>query len=364
MPTLFDNTEIPSYLSVEERGASAGSEALLNNYVLRVGEVRDIVYPTDKRSIGKICIEYEVEVQHRDGSGVATSSLYRGVTSSTVFGGQSDYINAVYRKDTNTNKAGVGNGSKVLLLCVSGDQSKAIIIGGFDDRVQQAPNNGHVFEFQFNGAQFNIDKDGQIELMFRGATNADGSLASSADEKAEGAKVFFEKDGSVTIQTNGQNRGQYIKIDHTNKIIDISAADDFAVDSSGDVTLTSGDGFYIESTGSAVAIRSRDGLQVGNANEAFVLGTTYRNAETQMNQLNSKMFQSASTLFQTAATSLQTAAPLNAIPMVGGVLAMPSLIAASTAMLAGAQMLNIISNTINQFENYSDKYVSNRNFGD
>jgi phage gp45-like len=362
MATLYDNTEIPSYLGIEPRGE--GNEVdLLTNYILRVGEVRDIIYPTDKRSIGKLCIEYEVEVQHRDGIGVATSSIYRGVTASTAFGGLADKINATFRKDTTSSDTGVGNGSKVLLLCLSGDQSKGIILGGFDDRKEKATNQGHVFEFEFNGAQFHVDNDGQIEIAFRGKTNADGSLADSADPNAEGAKILFEKDGSVTIQTNGQNRGQYIKLDHTNKIIEMSAASDFVVDSEV-VTVTSTDGMFLESTDSSVSIQSRDGLQVGSANEAFILGTTYRQNEGQMNQLNSKMLGMASTLLQTAGTTLQTAAALNAVPMVGGIMAMPSLIAVATAIMGASQALNTASNNINQFENNFSDYLSKRNFGD
>ena len=364
MTTLNDNTEVPSYLSVEQRGSEAGSDDLLNNYVMRVGEIRDIIYPTDNRSIGKLSIEYEVEVQHRDGSGVATSTIYRGVTASTLFGSLADRLDVTYRKDSSSNNTGVGDGSKVLLLCLSGDQSKAIIIGGFDDRGKQATNNGHHLFFEFNGAQLMVDKEGQIDLVFKGATKADGSLADGADTTAEGSKLSFTKDGSILLQTNNSNRSQFIKLDHTAKTLDFEVAEAWNVDVDGRTDLKTGGTFFIESTGDAVQINSDRGTFIGSASDQFMLGTTYRQAEGIMNGINSKALSAASILAQTAGTSLQTAAPMNAVPMVGGILAMPSLIAASAALLALGQMFNTMSQGIDQFEGNASKFLSTRNWND
>ena len=65
MPMLEDGTVIPSFMGVMSTPRSEGKNAFDNSY-LRYGEVVDIIYPDEQRSLGKKVIEYVVKVRHLD----------------------------------------------------------------------------------------------------------------------------------------------------------------------------------------------------------------------------------------------------------------------------------------------------------
>ncbi len=73
---MEDNTLIPSYFTTENRGKVTAGETL-NSISLRVGEVKEIVYPEDKLSLSKKWIEYTVEVVQRDKTQSSSSTLSR-----------------------------------------------------------------------------------------------------------------------------------------------------------------------------------------------------------------------------------------------------------------------------------------------
>lgn len=95
---LDDNTVVPSFQGLQPRGA-ARDTGNLNNLALRMGEVKDIVYSDDTRSITKKFTEYTVEVQHRDNRAAGTTTLYRGCLVSNLFGGAADSFRYTLRKD-------------------------------------------------------------------------------------------------------------------------------------------------------------------------------------------------------------------------------------------------------------------------
>ena len=118
---------IPSYLGAVPWGSTAGSEDQLLNYALREGEVKKLIPPSSSLSFSRTHPEYEILVQHRDGVGITTTTLYRGVAATSLWGSTADYTEATFRVDTTNKQNEPGNGARVLLLCVSGDQSRAVI---------------------------------------------------------------------------------------------------------------------------------------------------------------------------------------------------------------------------------------------
>jgi hypothetical protein len=77
---------------------------------------------------------------------------------------------------------GLGKGSKVLLLCLNGENNNAVILGGLRDQAdvsgfgdKEAKDLGHYFHFNFNGVSADIDKDGQFTLVYNGKTEVDGT---------------------------------------------------------------------------------------------------------------------------------------------------------------------------------------------
>jgi len=369
---LDDGTCIPSYLGISSRGSSAGSTDMLNDYVLRMGEVKKVIYPNDPLSYGKTTVEYEIEIQYRDGNGIYNTSSYRGCTVSTLFGGIADRFHATFRPDNGSSNNSVGVGSKVITLCLSGDQQKAIILGGVEDptnsRVESSAA-GHNLFFEFNGLRFTVDKDGQATVMFRGATKYDGTLDSGANANAEGTSVTFTKDGSVTVAT--PNSAQFVKLDHTKKTIEIQADTAWNAIVNGKTSFQSQNDLSILVSSGKVSVGASDrvyinsaGVSVGAATDAWLLGTTYRRSESQMHSQMMSTLSALAAAITTAATSLTIATPLNAIPVVGGVLAAPGLGAAAAALTTAGPLFATLSGYIAAFEATGPTYLSLKNLTD
>lgn len=363
---LGDGTVIPSYLGVGARGSSDGSTAMLNDYVMRIGEVKKVVFPDDPQSYGKRTVEYEVEVQYREGNGSPVTAIYRGCTVSTVFGGAADRFHATLRPDNTDGDSPVGTGSKVLLLCLSGDQQKAVILGGIEDPTVQRKekkDSGHNLHFEFNGIRFAINDSGEATITFRGATKINGELSDKASADAEGTTIKLTKDGSVAIAT--PKDAQYIKIDHANKNISILADQDWNVtvknklqfDVQNDISMFSTAGAMNIRTAGNVNIRSA-GVLVGGATDAWMKGTTYRTAEGVLHAQMTATFSTLAGLISTAGASLTTGSALNAIPIVGGLLAAPLFITAGVSLTSAGPLLGTLAGYIQAFEGQSFTFLS------
>jgi hypothetical protein len=191
---LSDGTVLPSYLSVH---SGAYADGQFDNIALRVGEVKEILYPDNPRSLSKKFTEYVVSVQMKDGAGVGVPIVYPNCIVAQQFGGVADYFTYTLRADDgstqgDTTKAGLGNGSLVLLLCLNGETSRPFIIGGFpvnDDDSDAALE--HNLHFRFNGINVEVNKDGELSVSFQGATDAAGELAEGVDSEASGSELFL-----------------------------------------------------------------------------------------------------------------------------------------------------------------------------
>lgn len=363
---LSDGTVIPSYLGVSARGTGEGSTAMLNDYVLRQGEIKKVIYPDDPQSYGKATVEYEIEVQYREGNGAYNTATYRGCTLSTVFGGAADRVHATLRPDTSGANSAIGTGSKVLVLCLAGDQQKAIILGGVEDtsiKRKESKDAGHNLFFEFNGVRFTVDDSGQATLTFRGKTKSDGKLSDKADANAEGTTVKLTKDGSVTIAT--PKDAQFIKLDHANKKISILADQDWDVKVNNklnftvqnDLSILSSAGKMDIQTAGKVNIRS-SGVNVGLATDNWLKGSSYRRAESILHTQLSSVLSTLTGLISTAGASFTTGSALNAIPIVGGLLALPAFAAGSAALTSAGPLFGTMAGFISSFEAQSGTFLS------
>lgn len=297
------------------------------------GEVKDIIYPEDTRSRSKAFVEYEVNVQYRQGSGPGVSRLFTTCFIGNLFGGTADKISYTLRKDTVKNREGdgVGVGSKVQLLCVNADLFNVVIIGGFRDPAdpnQDSLSQGHNLFFEFNGIRAVINDDGELTLTYQGKTQVDGTLDASADANADGSTLVFSKDGSIT--STSPDGKQSIKIDHSAHTISIVADTELDITSSGNVVIKS------------------TGVKNGAATDAWVLGTTYRAAEDNL------LASISSSMTVIAASLMQAGNPITAPTFT---VAQPALIA------AGLQALKIVG-AIASFEAGSQSYLSTKNLTD
>jgi hypothetical protein len=369
MITLGDGTVIPSYLGIESRGEGHGSEDNLLNHVLRYGEVKDIVYPGDKRNHSGNQIEYEVEVKHRDGVGIETTTVYRGVTANNLFGGAADRVETTYRPASQSDKeTGNGNGSKVLLLCVSGDIQKPVIIGGLSNPSQKATKaEGHHYTFEFNGAQFKVNSEGEVEFQHRGPTNADGSVKEQYEDYS-GANVRVDKRGNITISGPGGEQfltftKQKENAPERNQTVELQGDKKLQARAE-QVEVTASNNLFLESENEAIQMNAQRGVFVGLATDQWVKGSTYRLAEGALNQTTSTAMSTAAGTMNSAAVSLGVAAGLNAIPSVGGLLAMPVLMAVAAQLAAVGTTLGTISAALTAMEQNAASYLSDKNWTD
>lgn len=357
-----DNTIIPSFFGTEVRGSVLTNESL-NSTPLRVGEVKEIIYPDNQLSISGKYVEYTVEVIQGDGGSSYSSTLYHGCVVGQTFGGFADQLHYTLRKDEQTQgrdeNGGVGVGSKVLLMCINGVRSNAVILCGLpdskfseDDKAKHSSELGHNLFFEFNGVQFNVNKDGELKATFRGATKTDGTLADSADANAEGSYIQINKDGNITIAT--PDDAQSIVVNHKDRKLEIQVQDEWNCNISGTVNITADENVNIRSSG----------VNVGDATDAWVLGTTYRRAETQMNSSVSSSDSAIAAALNSASISLQIAASLNAIPTVGGGLASTAFASVATTLGTIASQFSSKATAISSFESSASSFLSTKNKGD
>lgn len=373
---LDDSSVIPSYLGFQARGGHEDS-GIQSNLSLRHGEVRKIIYPTDPDSVSGRFIEYNVEVQQRDGSSTGVAVTYANCLLSNLFGGAADVFKYTLREDNQKQPPtdGVGVGSKVVLLCLNGITTKAVIIGGLRETGPIDPDgtgrngndqesDGHNLYFEFNGANVKIDDAGEIQIMYRGKTQADGSLDSSANPDAEGTSVLFNKDGSLKLFTPKQD--QSIFLDHANKkMFQIADAEwnvnvtsgplNFSVAS--DINMNGGAGMSV-GVSRFVDIQS-SGVHVGASTDFWIKGTTYRIGETLMNTQLIAAFTAIATQIGVAGGALSAAGAIPVWPV-----AMVSVAAAGAALASCAAPLAVIISAITEFEAASATYLSLKNLTD
>ena len=334
---------------------------------MRLGEIKALIYPDNNLSYNKNTVEYEVEIQYRDGDGTYVSSLYRGVTVNTLFGGVADRFHATYRPGTDDHSIG----SKVLILCLAGDQRKAIIMGGIEDPAstrKEEKGSGHNLFFEFNGVKFTIDKDGEPELTFRGATRADGTLSDAAIPEAEGTRVKVTRDGNLTVATPGD--AQFIRLNHANKKIEVLADTAWEVTVNGelrfgvgkDITISGSQKMWIGMS-DTVNIESA-GVRVGAATDKWLLASTYRDSESQMHNQMAGVLNSIQAGLAGAGSTLAAAGAALAVPVTGPATAGPMLATAGTALISLGAQFAALSGFIKTHEAKAGTFLSKKNWND
>lgn len=343
---LPDGTVLPSFMSMDSFGGNDGHGGF-STFQFLTGEVKKIIYPDDDLSLTKKHIEYQVDVPQRGNGGVYHTVAYPHCLMVNTFGGIADFSKWTLREDSTEQEAGknVGTGTRVLMLCVDGDTAQCFIIGGIrTDEVKDAKDDGHNFKSEFNGVNVSVNKDGELTIKYRGATKVDGTLSDDANKDAEGTNITFNKDGNVTIATPSDK--QFVRVNHKDSKIEISADQKTEVTCNGDVTIKS------------------TGVKVGDATDAWMLGTTYRRAEGQMNNKLSTNFSIAQGMLRAASISLTSAAAAHAVPISGPIAGAPSLTLAAQLLQQVAGIMGQMGQAISTMEGGSSGFLSSKNKND
>lgn len=368
-----DGSVLPSIFGFGNYGTTQSSPTF-SSALLYLGEVKEVIYPSDSRSLSKKFVEYSVLVNYKgaDSSG-STSTVFQNCLLIDLFGNAADTLSYTMRKpkqlfDTQNI---FDTGSKVLVLCVQAQSTLAYIIGGARFHTPDGLSTqeaGHNLFFEFNGLKVTINKDGELTTTFRGATDDQGKLLPSANKSAEGSSVSLSKDGSLKLYTAKNH--QSIKIDHTSKTIETSADKAWNIFSNGTATIRSQEATTL-SSGKGTTIVALDnvdilsaGVRVGAATDAWVKGTTYRAAEAASNQALAVSLQVMQASLAAASAALNAAASSMLTPVVGPIIASPSVSAAGAAIAAAGAAATAMAATLQTFESGAAAYLSPINLTD
>jgi hypothetical protein len=231
------------------------------NYSLKSGIVVNIYYPDDSNNVSKNQIEYDVAALE-----ISTAStnytIYRNCLVTNPFGTVNNNVTYTLQieEDITNSK---GQGANVLLLCMNGrsEAGSAAIIGGISrpGGPQYSSEDGQFYDFNFNGINYNIDKDGELTITFNSPIDYQGN---KANEKAAGTVLKIDKEGRYTISDNeGQSFGldrvaktatwtdgnDSIVIDKGNKKITMTSSGDLDANSQGKTDVSSQGDMSLES---------------------------------------------------------------------------------------------------------------------
>lgn len=215
----------------EMRGISSYNKRY-QNYGLKIGVVVKVIDIKDPRNSAGLFPEYDVAVVEQDTDIGYSLVFYRNCIRTDFFGGVAEFLDAKLRAPTEVGELGVQdfkeqNGSMVLLQCLNGSSTSAVITGGVQHpRRKNVLNDekGHGLIGEFNGIQIGIDKDGAFSLVFLGATDNNGEPL-----KADVGGSFFKitANGSIDI---GDDKGERVFLDKEKNQLVITSKKDTNID--------------------------------------------------------------------------------------------------------------------------------------
>jgi len=356
----------PSYLESRFMGGTSRSPMQDETFQLLMGEVKEIIPASSPKSLSRKYLEYNVEVQYREAGGPTSLVTFSNCLLINSLAGVADKNHFTLRSDKRAPDVDQTNttGAKVLLLCIQGNAGQAFIIGGVREDAGGDKADHHYF-FEFNGAQATINKDGELQIRYRGATKVDGKLADSANADAEGSTVIFNKDGGIKLYTKDEK--QFIFLNHKDKKLEILADEEWNVKVNKKLIFEAGDDISV--TGKkACSIEIKDnitvlssGVLVGAATDYWLLANAYRAGETAMMQKLSGLLKTIQSQMQTAGASLAAAAGANSS---SGSSAVTPFNMAAAALNACGPLFAQMADAVDTFESGADSYLSKKNKND
>jgi hypothetical protein len=325
---LADGTVLPSFLGVN-RTPSFDPGSAMHNTRLRIGEVIEIVWPSDPRSRTKRLTEYRVMVQMRSND-TGMGKIFENCILSNPEAGAADYTTWTFRA-----ASGSGNnrkpGSKVLIECINGESTTAVIIGGLrDDHAvdDTSPSKPLQYKQIYNGVQYLVNNDGELFLSREGATDANGNT--NERDSTVGANLTLAKDGSVTL-----------------------------ADGSGDQGMT------LDRANGKMALAASQRTEIGDATDAMLLGESFRNAQQQMHSTIQTALTALQNLLTAAGSNLlATGTALAASPAAAAATPMTAAAAAITAAVTVVSNLNTAIQTFEQAAAAKNSFLSDKRYSD
>lgn len=262
---LNDGTVIPSQLSTE--AVPSGTNIMKHNVALRTGQVIKIHYPDDQTNVSKKYHEYDVLVAHGDARIGTNISVYRNCKVSNVFASNTDSLVYTLKpgEPAEDAKGTYVGGAIVTLMCIDGrpDAGQALIMGGLNSSEfafkTYSKEDGNFYDFNFNGINININKDGEYSIEFNSVLDKNGE---PTNKEAQGTKILMDKEGRIKISDNKDqsweldrvaekstwtNKNESIVIDKKNKEISMKSSGVLKAESKKDTTIKSGSKINLDS---------------------------------------------------------------------------------------------------------------------
>ncbi len=377
MAQLPDGTITPSYLDFGDTEPTGFSQSM-SDTALRVGRIVAAHEVDSTPSKGKKILEYDVIVRHANGTSGYTDITYSRVKMSNVFGGTTDFFRWTPRIENFDYSSQIGKGSRVLLLCVNGNQRLAYIIGGIpnpEDKTPVLPFSGHHLEFQFNGIYANVDKNGTFTLIHRGATDVDNKVVTN--NYAENGSIRFDDVGDITLGygwsipedntgikeiEGGETDFPYIKLikERNGKPSDQNSK---AIEFFAPTSITS-------IVNKKFIIKTKEGVKVnpsGSEQQAWLRGTAFRSSHKSLHDklmsalgtLSEKISDAGQAITQ-AASSLQSTIVLPPAGIVTIKAAALTLNQAGSALSSAKSAISDMKEAFSSFEGQDSSYLSNK----
>jgi phage baseplate assembly protein gpV len=281
-----------------------GATGSMSDRVLRVGEVVQALSPSspgnsDPGTKGKQWV-YIVNVDWRDYDGSRQLVPFR-CTVMDGFGGRADHVRHTVRATDVPSNNLFSVGDQVLVLCINGDKSNALIVGGLRHREDNTVDPDTTFyDFLFNGVHFAIDVDGQVLMEVPGATKPNGKPDPNRDANNHGSLVRFAKDGTITVS---DENGESIRVSPGSKLIEVKSSD-VTIICTKDVNVTAQGKVSVQAEGNADFGGAKTYVGAAGANESLVLGNKLATALREL-----------VTIFLTNAPRIGFPTPIGPIPL-------------------------------------------------
>lgn len=321
----------PHYLAPQ----SPAQPDSFSDYLLKPGEVIDVIYPEDPRSFSKKLVEYAVEVQFLDPQTRTGRARPYRATFANHLAGVAEREVLVLRSDTPDRKTGIGRGSKVLVACLNGEQNAAIIVGGLRDASADddlgLKDLKEIYRRDINGVSEVVRTDGSMSVVVTGPKDLKDETTKDPD-RLGGLQIAANGSSSIgTASSAGDAHDDYVRVNASNR---------------------------------RVEIRADGGLYVGEATDAMPLFSTYRQAQSNLHSQLQAQMTACQVALTAASTALSAAATTMLLPIVGPIIASPGVALVATQLSLVAQSFLQMQLAVQQFEARSETYVSNKNKND
>jgi hypothetical protein len=230
-------------------------------------------------------IEYDVAIAQYDPKSGVNISTIRNCKVDNLFGSRNNNLTYTLVSGTQDDSDVYSNTSIVLILCINGvtDAGSAVIIGALanDKGPSYTKDNGQFYDFNFNGINYNINKDGEWTITFNSVLDDEGK---PTNKDAAGTAIKINKDGVITISDNeGQswnlnrkaktstwtNGAESIVIDKGNKSVTLKSTGEMSQKSEKAMNIESGDVLAMKSKADTT-IDSSANLTVSASNNVTV----------------------------------------------------------------------------------------------